>query len=604
LRVELFKEARVKQYRRSLALVAWTAMLMVMACGGTNPRSPHDASGDAYDADRTDVSPNDANADTACAEAGTDAGDAGHVSDSGTDAGDAGLGSDAGTDAGTLDAGVVPPATVAWVMSYFGPQQDVAADSLHLAYSTDGLHWTALAPGAPAYEVSGIGTNHIRDPFVFRKNDGTFVYVATDWTLSNNDANYWNNPSSKIFVADSSDLITFTNPRLLRVTNANGPGGSAMHAWAPEIQYDPAHDAYAILWSGNDTSGENRIYVSYTGDFTSVSNANPEVLFDPGYSVIDATIVRGPARNYLFFKDETDNSGSPLTGSGKDIQVARSPAFDLVAGSFTRWSASYVTRGTNQGTRQATEGPFVIRDPDSGTYYLYADYYGNGGVFGCWSTTDLDSDPSTWTRLATDEYSLPAGVRHANTVRVTQAELDALVAHYGTARRIRSTYSEGGQPFYVAHSWYHGVIARKNEPSLASGDFEWRVVPGLSNPSDASLVTLVPASFPARALRIDSANESRYPPCGEASTYGWALCNVPAGQRHHLGWVDTQSAAPGFAADATFRIVPALNGNPSMVSLQWVPEPTRYLRHVSYQLFAATFDGSPTQANDASFTLE
>jgi hypothetical protein len=72
----------------------------------------------------------------------------------------------------------------AWVLSYFRPSQDLESDSLHLAYSLDGLHWSGLAHGRPVYQLSGMGTNHVRDPFLFRKNDGTFVYLATDWTLA------------------------------------------------------------------------------------------------------------------------------------------------------------------------------------------------------------------------------------------------------------------------------------------------------------------------------------------------------------------------------------------------------------------------------------
>lgn len=318
----------------------------------------------------------------------------------------------------------------AWVLSYFGPNQDVRSDSLHLAYSTDGLHWSPLADGQPAYRLTGMGTNHIRDPFLFRKNDGTFVYIATDWTLAENDANYWNRPSSKIFVADSSDLITFTNPRLLTLTNLPGPNSTPMHAWAPEAYYDPDRELYAIIWSGNDTTGANRIYVSYTEDFVTIVNPTPDVLFDPGYSVIDATITQWNGRNYLFFKDETDNSGSALTGSGKDIQIARSPTLALDPATFTRWSPNYITRGSTQSRRRATEGPFVIKDPRQDRWYLFADYYLNGGVFGCWTTTDLDTDPGSWTELPSTDYSFPSGVRHASAVRVTQAELDALIAHY------------------------------------------------------------------------------------------------------------------------------------------------------------------------------
>ena len=323
-----------------------------------------------------------------------------------------------------------PAPTVGWVLSYFGPEQSVAADSLHLAYSTDGLHWTRLGSGGPAYELTGMGTNHIRDPFILRKHDGSFVYLATDWTLSENDSNYWHNPSSRIVLADSRDLISFTNPRLLTLTALRGPGGKPMHAWAPEAYYDPAAERYAIVWSGNDSADRNRLYVSYTKDFATVLNPEPQVLFDPGYSVIDGTITSWNGSSYLFFKDETDNDGGAATGSGKDIQVARAASESLILGGFVRIDPGYISRAADQSTRQATEGPFVIKDPNQELWYLYADFFTQGGKFGCWSTRDLNAMPSAWTRLAPEDYSFPPGVRHANAVRVSQAELDALKAHY------------------------------------------------------------------------------------------------------------------------------------------------------------------------------
>lgn len=321
--------------------------------------------------------------------------------------------------------------TVAWVLSYFGPEQDLAADSLHLAYSTDGLHWAQLASGRPAYQLSGTGSNHIRDPFILRRRDGSFVYLATDWTLSNNDSDYWNNPSSKVVIADSKDLITFTSPRLLTLTSRAGPRGKPMHAWAPEAYYDPAGEQYAIIWSGNDEADYNRIYVSYTKDFQTLLTPEPQVLFDPGYSVIDGTLVTSDGASFLFFKDETDGDGGTTTGSGKDVQVARADSERLTEARFIRSDESYICRGDAQSLRQNTEGPFVIKDPQQERWYLYADLFMRGGQFGCWSTSRLDAPGNAWRRLPEHEYSLPPGVRHANTVRVSQAELDALRAHYG-----------------------------------------------------------------------------------------------------------------------------------------------------------------------------
>jgi hypothetical protein len=323
-----------------------------------------------------------------------------------------------------------PPNTVAWVLSYFETDQSLAADSLHLGYSTDGLHWTRLGARGPAYQLSGMGSNHFRDPFILRKLDGSFVLLATDWTLADNDANYWRRPSPKLIVADSKDLKTFSNPRLLVVSHLTGPGGGAMHAWAPEAYYDAARGAYAIVWSGNDGADRNRAYVSFTRDFETLVNPEPQVFFDPGYSIIDSTFTFWNGSTYLFYKDESDNDGGPTTGSGKDIQIARSPSESPAPGSFTRLDPSYVTRTNNQSLRLFTEGAFVVKDPKHELWYLFADLFMQGGVYGAWSTNNLDAKPSSWRRLTTSEFSFPKIVRHANTVRVTQGELEALIAYY------------------------------------------------------------------------------------------------------------------------------------------------------------------------------
>lgn len=503
-------------------------------------------------------------------------------------------------DGGTPDAAIDP--TFAWVLSYSGANQDLPSDSLHLAYSVDGLRWTTLNAGQPVYQLSGIGTNHIRDPFILRKLDGTFVLLASDWTLAQNDSDYWNHPSGKIVIADSTDLISFTSPRLVTVTTLQGPNSSQMHAWAPEAFFDDEKGRYAILWSGNDTTGSNHIYVSYTSDFESVSN--PILYFDPGSSVIDASLLRAAGRNHLFFKDD----------SAQDIQIARSPSTSLAPGVFTRMSTECITRGANQGISLGTGGPFAIQAPNQNVWYLFADLLGKSGLLGAWKTTDLDAVPSSWTAMSSADYSLPPGARHANAVRVTQEQLDAIIRHYGVSPtfKIRSTYSENGAPCYVAHSWYHAMITSLDDAANGQlpDDFRWKVVPGLADPTDPTLVSFVPERYPDKYLRINSMNPGLYPACTDAdppnpANRGAALCRVPGDQRDHLAWIDTYIISRTFRSDATFRKVAALNGDSSMVSLQWYGDPKRYLRHREYQLFATPVSTSPaTDYSDASFKLE
>lgn len=483
--------------------------------------------------------------------------------------------------------------TVAWVLSYFGPNYDPESDSLHLAYSTDGLHWRALNRGAPVFRLAGMGANQIRDPFILRKQDGTFVTIATDWTRDD-EPGYWDNPSPEIVVADSVDLITFTNPRRLQVTNLPGVNGRDMHAWAPEAYWEADLGKYAILFSGNDATGANRIYVSYTDDFETVDDPTPTVFFDPGYSAIDATVTPANDRNYLLFKDEVRN----------DIQIARSSGAVLSPGSFVRWDADFITRGTAQNTEQTTEGPFIIQIPGESRWYMFADYYTQGGTLGCWTTTDLDSDASQWSRLSSAEYRFPPGVRHANTVRVTRAELDALVGHYGGSWLVRTTLTEAAEQLYFAHSWYHGVTTNLQDRAngLLDSDFYWRIVPGLADPSDPDLVSFEPVNFSGRYVRIDSQNPDRYPACDSTASRAETLCDVPSGERHHLVWIDAYEDSDIFRADATFRRVAALSGDPTMVSFQWYQESTRYLCPVSFQMFA--YPVAEQEHGVSSFSIE
>jgi hypothetical protein len=279
---------------------------------------------------------------------------------------------------------------VGFVLSYFGGADGL--ETLHLAYSTDALHWTALNNNNTVLSAT-LGNRSIRDPFLFRKQDGKFVLLSTDsWSSEN------------IIIWDSNDLITYTGERLIRMNT----GGQ--HAWAPECSYDAVNNRYVVYWSGDV------IYSNTTTDFASFSTYT--TFFNPGYICIDGDMTQWNGTNYLFFKDErgANDSSTPY----KALKVAKSTTLD--PGSFTVFTADYITD-------HLVEGPACIKSLTENKWYLYYDYFMQGGIWGCSYTTDLNS--TTWTKMNAGEFSLPAGVRHGNAVKVTQAELDALIARWG-----------------------------------------------------------------------------------------------------------------------------------------------------------------------------
>ncbi len=295
----------------------------------------------------------------------------------------------------------------AYVMGYF--KQASGEYGLNLCYSTDGFNWKNINNGK-AVLYAKLGTKGIRDPFVYRKQDGTFVIVATDMLGTT-----WSDHSQYIHVWDSPDLISFNNERLLKVHSTN------MHAWAPEVFYDSNRKQYGIIWSGN--TDYNRTYVNYTTDFVTVTNN--QVFFDPGYDVIDSHIIQHNGTSYLYFKDERT--------TGKSIRAAKSTS--LNPNSFSVFTQGFITSAN-------TEGPMAFKDNNSNTWYLYADLYAQNGIFECWKTTDLNS--TKWTKVT--NISVPSGVRHGSVVSVTQTELDGIIARKPVATSPRPTATKSPTP--------------------------------------------------------------------------------------------------------------------------------------------------------------
>src|SRR5690625_1672236 len=100
-------------------------------------------------------------------------------------------------------------------MGYFTESPEGYGDnySLHLAYSLDAKNWIPFNDNLPVL-IPEIGEKGMRDPFIYRKQDNTFVVLAT---------NMWN--SEYIMCYDSPDLVTFTGGRLLKMNDLG------MHTW-------------------------------------------------------------------------------------------------------------------------------------------------------------------------------------------------------------------------------------------------------------------------------------------------------------------------------------------------------------------------------------
>ncbi|MBM7570687.1 AbfB domain-containing protein [Aquibacillus albus] len=353
----------------------------------------------------------------------------------------------------------------AFVMGYFteSPNGNGDEHSLHMAYSYDGLHWIPFNDNRPVLEPE-IGEKGLRDPYIYRKNDGTFVILAT---------NMWN--SEYIMCYDSTDLVTFTEGRLLRMND------SAMHAWAPEVFYDTKFEQYGIIWSGN--TDRNRIYVNYTSDFMNVSK--PEVYFDPGYNVIDASIVSHDDVHYLYYKDERDANEPPY--EGKRVKIAKSES--LKPRSFD--SNLYLkTIGDPQ-----FEAPLIVKSNDIDKWYLYGDnYYPSNGKFYVWETDDLSE--ATWLPLNRRNYNAPLNAKHASVVEIDQHELDNLIQYWGKKPKWNRIKSFQNPDYYVTSE--DGFAKLESYPFDPYEHSQWKLVEGLA---DSDAVSFESIAYPNYYLK-------------------------------------------------------------------------------------------------------
>ncbi|WP_408612799.1 glycoside hydrolase family 43 protein [Glycomyces luteolus] len=232
----------------------------------------------------------------------------------------------------------------AYAMAYFKESPNLTDDSyaLHLAVSSDGLDWTPLNQNNPVATPTA-GMEGLRDPFLLRKQDGTFVALATDlkgrvFHLNNQYIHVW----------DSTDLRSFTGYRRVKLHDL------ATHSWAPTAFWDASRGRYAVVYSANNGT-RDILMVNYTSDFVNMGAA--EAFFDPGFSVLDGDVLIHNGTFYLAYKNLADNN----------LYVARSTTGQ--PNTFTT-----LTSGLRQG--DAIEAPILVTSNSANTFWLWGDSFG------------------------------------------------------------------------------------------------------------------------------------------------------------------------------------------------------------------------------------
>jgi len=286
-----------------------------------------------------------------------------------------------------------PPS--AYLFTYFLGNGE---SGLHLAWSRDGYHWEALKAGT-SFLTPRVGESKLmRDPCIVRGPDGMFHMV---WTTS------WQGKT--IGHASTPDFINWSEQQAIPVM-AHEP--AALNCWAPEIVWDVKRAEFLIFWAttitnkfletagGGDEKYNHRMYATTTKDFKTFMPTR--LFYDPGFNVIDATILPAFGRYHLIIKDETRH---PVK---KHLRIASS---DDIAGPYENLGPPF--------TRDWVEGPSAIQI--GAEFLVYYDAYRDRRY-----EAKRSRDLNEWEDIS-DKISFPKGARHGTVIAVEKAIVDELI---------------------------------------------------------------------------------------------------------------------------------------------------------------------------------
>lgn len=268
--------------------------------------------------------------------------------------------------------------------------REPAKDGLHFLYSDDGYKWTELNG---SFLTPAIGKDKVmRDPSIAKGPDGTCHLV---WTCS------WKGDTGFGY-ASSKDLLHWSEQRFINVMSHEP---TTVNVWAPEIFYDDEEKQYIIIWASTipfrfprgieEEENNHRMYYTTTKDFITFSPA--ALFYDPGFSVIDAVIVKMQKGKYaLVLKDNTRPE--------RDLKIAFA---DKALGPYGASSKAF--------TGKLTEGPTVVKVKDK--WIIYYDAYGEKKYGSTATTNFLDF------KDIAPQVTVPVGHKHGTIFTTTRHTL-------------------------------------------------------------------------------------------------------------------------------------------------------------------------------------
>lgn len=321
----------------------------------------------------------------------------------------------------------------AYLFAYFrNDAKSTNGENVFYAVSKDGYNYEALNGGVPVASASQ-GTGHSRDPYIMKAQDGAeykYYMVATDANTTNN----YNNTG--LHTWGSNDLVTWDELANPQFATDKGGGSKTITnmCWAPEAIWDPVAGKYMVYFATNEAdSAANesaKIYYSYTADFRTFSEK--QVLFDPGYGVIDADITPYGNGYVMLYKKEA-SSGTGAKKVWYTFKTGKSPS-----NSDGEYDAANAKIFESVSNTQA-EGPQVFPISGTSSYGVLVDYFSDGG-FGFSYTSDFES----YSKISADNCSINhLNPSHGCIIPISDMEYYNLSQAFGKATSTQTAVKPG-----------------------------------------------------------------------------------------------------------------------------------------------------------------
>lgn len=309
----------------------------------------------------------------------------------------------------------------AYLMAYFTGEG--ANEQISFAVSKDGYNYEALNGKKPiiSQSVPTEGSSHMRDPYVFRGNDGKFWMLATDLDANTgmNGVKYSNNA---LYTFCSDDLVNWTyNSRILMDTYIP----NTTRAWAPQAIWDAEMGSYMIYWSQQTNSGITNLYRAYTSDFKSLTEVKqlyaPKNASGNLINAIDADIIWNNKDQEwcLYYKNE-------------DKQAINMATSKSLTGPYENDAPAIGDALLPKDEKlKAREGCQMFNIHGTDTWILMADAYRSDPKEFFFYTT---SDFKNFSNINKSSYQVnQLTPRHGSVMWITNGEYDKLVSAYGKA---------------------------------------------------------------------------------------------------------------------------------------------------------------------------